>query len=142
MFITTMDNKQIALPLATITKAEATERGWIVTDGHGEEHQVDNVSWNVAVKYSPAAMMPALPGTYLISPADDESGNRKVWKNNIIGWMIGADTEIRPVVLDMSMVDDKWTVLHPDGRVELQNGESWDTLDEWLAQFTTASKAA
>lgn len=142
MLITTMDRQPVSLPLATITKAEAVDGGWIVTDAQGEEHRVDNTSWNVAVKYTPATMMPALPGTYLISPGEDESGKRKVWKNNIVGWMIGADTEVRPVVLDMSMIDDRWTVLHPDGRVECSDGESWESVDAWLDHVAPATKAA
>jgi hypothetical protein len=142
MLITTMDRQPVSLPLATITKAESVDGGWIVTDAQGEEHRVDNTSWNVAIKYAPAAMTPALPGTYLVSPGEDESGKAKVWKNNVLSWMIAADTELRPVVVDMSMIDDKWTVLHPDGRVECSDGESWESVDLWLDQVAPAREAA
>jgi hypothetical protein len=143
MLIDTMTKRSTVLPLATITKAVAMEGGdWIVTDAQGEDHRVSNVAWELAVEGTPAAMMPALLGTYLVSPGEDETGKRKVWKNNVLGWMVAADTEIRPLVLDMSMIEDRWTVMHPDGRVERNDGESWETVDQWLDSVTQVSEAA
>jgi hypothetical protein len=141
MLITTMDGQSIALPLATITRAEELEGGdWLVTDSQGEQHRVDKVSWQCAVEFTPAVMMSALSGTYLVSIGEDERGNSKVWKSNVLGWMICADTEIRPVVVDMSMTVGKgnWHILHPDGRVECKNGESWETVDQWVADAPAA----
>lgn len=142
MLINTMTRQPMILPLATITKAEAVDGGWIVTDSQGEDHHVSNVAWKLAVEGTPAAMMPALPGTYLVSPGEDEAGKPTAWKDNVLGWMIGADTEIRPVVVDMSIIDNRWTVLHPDGRVEQSTGDSWDTVDAWLAAVTDVTRAA
>ena len=134
MLITTMEGKTLSLPLGTITRARALDGGdWIVTDAQGEDHRVDNAAWKTAVEGTPAAVVPALPGTYLISSSEDTNAEPKVWRNNVIGWMISADTEVRPIVVDMSMIIGGWTVLHADGRVERHTGESWDRLDLWLA---------
>jgi hypothetical protein len=143
MLITTMTRDQIALPIATITRAQAIEGGWLVTDAQGEEHRVDNVEWNIAVEGTPSAMIPALPGTYVINRGTDDDGKPKAWKTNVLGWMIAADTEVRPVTTDPNLSGEKnWDVLHPDGRVERNDGSSWDSLDDWLLSEAKFEQAA
>jgi hypothetical protein len=146
MLITTMMTRHtISLPLATIARAEAMDGGdWLVTDSQGEQHRVDKVAWECAVEFTPAAMTQALPGTYLVSISEDESGNSKVWKSNVVGWMINAEGEVRPIVVDMSLITggEQWHILHPDGRVERKSGESWETVDQWFADTVPVPQAA
>lgn len=144
MLIQTMTRHPIAIPLATITRAEAMEGGdWRVIDGQGDEHRVSKIAWEMAVEGTPTAMLPALPGTYLISPLEEEDGSTTPYKTNVLGWMVCADTEVRPVCLDPHVVGDaKWDVLHPDGRVERNDGTSWPSLTEWLASEGKGKAAA
>jgi len=143
MLIVTQSRTSIALPLNTISSARSVEGGWIVTDARGDEHQVDNVSWDLAVEGTPSAMMPALPGTYLVEPGTDEGGNRKVWKTNVLGWMVCADNETRPVVFDHDGLPSlPWQVLHPDGRVERTDGQSWETVMLWIDEVAPIETTA
>lgn len=141
MLIDTMTRQPTILPLATITKAEAVDDGWVVTDAQGEDHRVDSTAWNLAVQGTPSALIPALPGTYLIN-ANTDGDEPRVWKNNVLGWMVCADTEVRPMLLDMSMLNKTWDVLHPDGRVERSSGDCWETLDQYLLSEGSAQQAA
>jgi hypothetical protein len=144
MLITTMNRHTLVLPLATITRARAIEGGdWMVTDAQGEEHRVDKISWEIAVEGTPASMIPALAGTYILHPGTDDQGNPKVWKTNVLGWMVTADTEVRPLLADPTSIQgNMWDVLHPDGRVERNDGTSWDSLDDWITTEVPAEKAA
>ena len=134
MLILTNTRSRLALPLNTITKARAAvEGGWTVTDAQGKDHAVDDISWEMAVEGTPTAMIPALPGTYLVTASEGEDGAPPYWRDNVLGWMICADTEVRPVVISgEALLTKPWRVMHPDGRVESSNGESWDTTDAWL----------
>jgi hypothetical protein len=138
MLIVTHSRAPIALPLSRITSARAIEDGdWLVTDAQGEEHRVDKIAWDIAVEGTPSAMVPALPGTYIVNPREEDDSGEKVWKNNVVGWMVCADTETRPVVISPDiLIGDKWHVLHPDGRVECSNGDSWESVDQWVAAST------
>jgi hypothetical protein len=143
MLITTMTRKQVVIPLANITCAKAVEGGYIVTDAQGEDHNVDKIAWEIAVEGTPVATTPALQGTYLINPGDGEADSPKVWKSNVLGWMVCADTAVRPMVLDPeALLSNPWQVLHPDGRVERSDGRSWDSLDEWLDEVRRLDAAA
>jgi len=133
MLIETMTRKQVILPLANITCAKAVEGGFIVTDAQGNDHEVDKISWEIAVEGTPTATVAAAPGTYLINPGDGEEDSPKVWKSNVLGWMVCADTAVRPMVLDPeALLSSPWQVLHPDGRVERSDGRGWNSLDDWL----------
>jgi hypothetical protein len=144
MLITTMSRQTKVLPLTTITCARAIEGGdWIVTDAQGEEHRVDKISWQIAVEGTPTSMIPALPGTYILHPGTDEQGHGKAWKTNVLGWMVTADTEVRPLLADPTCIEgNKWDVLHPDGRVERNDGATWDCLDDWIKSEAPDEKAA
>jgi hypothetical protein len=139
-----MARNPIAIPINTITSARSIEGGdWMVTDAQGEEHRVDSISWQIAVEGTPSSMIPALPGTYILHPGTDDQGNPKAWKTNVLGWMVTADTEVRPLLADSTCIDrNKWDVLHPDGRVERNDGSTWDTLLDWLRTEAPAEKAA
>jgi hypothetical protein len=131
-----MTRNPVALPLATITSARAVEGGWIVTDAQGEEHNVSKVAWDIAVEGTPSAMLPAQPGTYLLNPNPDHPEDQpRFWKTNVLGWMVCADTEIRPVTLDPEgLLSPPWQVLHPDGRVERSDASNWERVEEWLEE--------
>lgn len=136
MIIRTHTRDVVALPLSSISSARAVKDGWIVTDVQGREHTVDDIAWDIALEGTPTATVPALPGTYLINPRDDDGSMEKVWKTNVLGWMVCADTVTRPVVIDQeALLATPWSILHPDGRVERSDGRSWDTLDEWLEEI-------
>ena len=143
MIITTMTSKPVALPLATIASAQKVEDGWVVTDSQGEEHEVSNAAWDMAVEGTPVATIPALAGTYLIGLGEDDNDKPAVWKKNVLGWMVCADTQTRPVVLDPeALLSSSWQVLHPDGRVERSDGQAWGTLEEWKAEVTSVQQSA
>lgn len=121
------------VPFATMASAQALDGGWRVIDSQGEEHHFSNIDWDIAIETTPAATLPAQPGTYLINPGDGEGP--KFWKSNVLGWMICADSGVRPVCIDPEALLSPWQVLHPDGRVERADGSSWESVDEWLAEL-------
>lgn len=134
MLISTYGRGSVALPLNTITRAESAEGGWIVIDAQGEQHRVSSIDWEIAVEGTPTATLPAQPGTYLIGLCHEEDNTHSVFRTNVLGWMVCADTAIRPVMLDPeALIGGDWQILHPDGRVEQPNGTSWDNLEDWKA---------
>jgi hypothetical protein len=133
MLIVSHSRRSVAVPLSTMTKAEAVDDGWIVTDAQGEEHRFDKISWDIAVETAPTATLSALPGTYLINPCEEEDGRVTVWKQNVLGWAICFDGETRPVTLNPeASLSGPWQILHPDGRVERSDGSTWESLNLWL----------
>ena len=49
------------------------------------------------------------------------------------GWLVGQDRRLTPLVIDPRAVDeDGWVILHPDGRVETEDGRNWPHQDDWL----------
>jgi hypothetical protein len=85
--------------------------------------------------YRPAStgMLPAQPGTYLITAYFDDSEVDLV-RCNVIGWSISSERTLTPLVVDPRAADDdNWHVLHPDGRVECTDGRCWNDIDGWIA---------
>lgn len=144
MLIMSHSRKPIAVPLQNIAYAKALEGGdWLITDCNGEEHRVSKIDWEIALEGTPTSSFPAQPGTYLVNPADEAEDGRKFWRENVVGWMICADTAIRPVVLGPeSLLSLPWQVLHPDGRVERSDGSTWETTDEWLEEIRRVNERA
>lgn len=134
MLIISSSRRPVAISLQNMAHAQATETGdWIITDCNGEEHRVSKIDWDIAVEGTPMSSFQAQPGTYLISPADEAEDGRKYWRENVVGWMICADTTLRPVVMGPeSLLSPPWQVLQPDGRVERSDGSTWESVDEWL----------
>jgi hypothetical protein len=127
-----------------MANAQALDDGdRIVTDCNGQVHRVSKIDWEIAIEGTPVSSFPAQPGTYLINPADEAEDGRKYWRENVVGWMICADTILRPVVLGPeSLLTPPWQVLHPDGRVERSDGSTWETVDEWLEEVRLISERA
>ena len=142
MLIISNSRKSIAVPLQNISSAKALENGdWLVADCNGEEHRFSKIDWEIAVEGTPVSSFPAQPGTYLINPADSAEDGRKYWRENVIGWMICADTVLRPVVLSSeSLFVQPWQILHPDGRVERSDGSTWETVEEWLEEVRAVTE--
>lgn len=87
-------------------------------------------------------MVQALPGTYLVHIYFDNNQVELV-RANVVGWSVGSDRRIAPLVLDPRATDDDpWRVIHPDGRVESSCGKVWDTLDAFIDDEKRASRAA
>ncbi|WAT18112.1 hypothetical protein OZN62_00615 [Aurantiacibacter sp. MUD11] len=77
-------------------------------------------------------MLNAAPGTYLVHAYFDHN-EIDVVRCNVIGWQVLADRRLTPLVVDPRAADDdKWTVIHPDGRVECSDGRTWKNEDCWL----------
>lgn len=84
--------------------------------------------------YRPASagMLPAQPGTYLVTAYFDD-GQVELVKCNVLGWSISSGRTVVPLVLDPRMADEEpWHVIYPDGRVECSDGHGWDNLDCWI----------
>ncbi|MFB0611198.1 hypothetical protein [Aurantiacibacter poecillastricola] len=83
-------------------------------------------------RLSGVGMLDAAPGTYLVHAYFDDNQVDLV-KSNIIGWQVGQDRRLTPLLLDPRAVDQEgWVVLHPDGRIENEDGQSWPNEDAWL----------
>lgn len=79
-------------------------------------------------------MISAEPKTYLVHAYFDDNQVELV-KSNVIGWQVGSERVLTPLVVDPRIVtDDKWHVIHPDGRVECSDGRSWSDIDGWIAE--------
>lgn len=121
-----------AVPFATMRSAEQLQNGdWIVTMADGETLKFTKIDWQIALEMTPLSSFPALPGTYVIN-FNEDGDDPQFWRTNVLGWMIGIDNVVRPIVVDPHGVVHGWTVLHPDGRVETSTGDSFETVDAWL----------
>lgn len=88
------------------------------------------------------AMLDALPGTYLVAAYFDDNQVDLV-TCNVLGWQVGKDRRLTPMCLDIRAADeDPWFVLHPDGRVESNDGRSWPSKDAWLDEERRARRRA
>jgi hypothetical protein len=98
----------------------------------------------MAKNYRPGGvgMLPAAPGTYLVHAYFDDNQVDLVLAN-VIGWQIGADRTLTPLVVDPRAADEEpWFVLHPDGRVESSNGHAWPDKDSWIDETRRLSREA
>ncbi len=79
-------------------------------------------------------MIEALPGTYLVHAYFDDSQVELV-KSNVIGWQIGSERVATPLVVDPRAASEPiWNVIHPDGRVECNDGQCWENVDRWISE--------
>lgn len=77
-------------------------------------------------------MLEAAPGTFLLHAYFDDNQVELV-RSAVLGWQIGADRKITPLVLDPRAADDEpYTVNYPDGRVETSDGRTWDDLGSFI----------
>jgi len=87
-------------------------------------------------------MVPAPIGTYLVHAYFDDNQVDLV-RMNVLGWQVGADRKITPLVVDPRAADDElWHVIHPDGRVESSNGLSWPDLESWTDEARRLNREA
>ena len=143
MFITNHRRKTATMvPLASMAAARGIEGGWMVTDNQGGEHPVSDFEMKLALEMTPASTFPALPGTYLLNRATDASDNPEIYRITVLGWMISADGDTRPIVLDAeARIDDGWAVQMPDGRVEDRAGSQWESPEAWLTDNQAKAEA-
>lgn len=90
----------------------------------------------MAKNYRPAStgMLPALPGTYLVTAYFDDNQVDLV-KCNVLGWSVSTERTLTPLVVDPRAADDdQWHVIHPDGRVECTDGRCWSDVDVWVKE--------
>jgi len=86
-------------------------------------------------------MLPAAPGTYLVHAYFDDNQIELI-KANIIGWQIGAERGLTPLVVDpRAAEDDSWNIIHPDGRVEAVDGHVWESVDLWVDELRRMRRA-
>lgn len=77
-------------------------------------------------------MLPAASGTYLVHAYFDDN-EVDIIRANVIGWSVGADRALTPLLVDPRAVDeDGWHVIHPDGRVECADGRCWNDTESWI----------
>ena len=83
-------------------------------------------------RQSGVGMLDAAPGTYMVHAYFDDNQVELI-KSNVIGWQVAQDRRLTPLVLDPRAVDDEgWVILHPDGRIEAEDGRNWASEDAWL----------
>ncbi len=91
---------------------------------------------------SGVGMFDAAPGTYIVSAYFDDNQVDLVYCN-VLGWQIGKDRRLTPMCLDHRAVqDDPWFIIHPDGRVESNDGRSWANKDAWVEEQRRSLRAA
>ena len=79
-------------------------------------------------------LMDAAPGTYLVTAYFDDNQVDLVF-SNVLGWQVGKDRRLTPMCLDIRATqEDVWFVIHPDGRVESNDGRSWADKDAWISE--------
>ncbi|GAA0277190.1 hypothetical protein GCM10009127_17440 [Alteraurantiacibacter aestuarii] len=79
-------------------------------------------------------MIQAEPGTYLVHAYFDDNQVDLV-KANVVGWQIGSERILTPLVIDpRAAMDETWFVIHPDGRVECNDGRCWNDVDSWIVE--------
>ncbi|MBP8235644.1 MAG: hypothetical protein KAY22_25450 [Rhizorhabdus sp.] len=123
----------IAVPLANIAVARGYQGGWTITDVNGNDHQVDDFSWNLALETTIVSSIPAQPGTFLIGMVADEGDPDPFWRSAVVGWGVYADGATRPIAIDVDMVTGgDWAVQFPDGRVETPERQ-FETVKDWRA---------
>ena len=86
--------------------------------------------------YRPAGigMVPAQPGTYLVNAYFDDNQVELV-KANVLGWQVGGERTMTPLVLDPGAVTgEDFHIIHADGRVECSDGRCWEDVDVWIAE--------
>lgn len=121
-----------AVPLSTMASAEQLPDGrWQITTRAGDQRIFSDIDWKIALG-TPNVTLPALPGTYVVNPNEDDDAP-PFWKSNVIGWGICMDGVVRPIVVDPDGLLDGWTILHPDGRVETSQGDSFEDVATWLS---------
>jgi len=87
-------------------------------------------------------MIAAPPGTYLVYAYFD-SNQVEIVRANVVGWQIGGDRSITPLLIDPRAADiDVWSVIHPDGRVESSNGGVWANEASWIDEQRRAQREA
>jgi len=80
-------------------------------------------------------MVPAPIGTYLVHAYFDDNQVDLV-KSNVLGWQVGADRKVTPLLVDPRAADSEpWYVIHADGRVECSDGKVWEDQDSWIDDF-------
>lgn len=131
---------RLIIPMSAVVSATGGKDGWSVRTTDGVTHAVDDISWGLAVEASPGGMIPAQPGTYLLEEVTDRSDDSAVYRHSVLGWAIGLEGSVRPVVVDTTALIEsvRWAVEQPDGRVEGNLGEQWDTVEAWLASSRNA----
>ena len=87
-------------------------------------------------------MLAALPGTYLVHAYFD-SNQVDIVRANVVGWQIGGDRSVTPLLIDARAADmDVWCVMHPDGRIESSNGGVWADEATWIDELRRARREA
>ncbi len=87
-------------------------------------------------------MFDAQARTYLVSAYFDDNQVELIYAN-VLGWQVGKDRRLTPITLDPRAADESpWFVLHPDGRVESDDGRGWDNKDAWIAEERRNRRAA
>lgn len=87
-------------------------------------------------------MIEAQPGTYLVQAYFD-AAQIEVVRANVLGWQIGSDRSLTPLLIDPRAADaEPWCILHPDGRVESSNGAVWNDEAAWIDEMRRARRTA
>ena len=91
---------------------------------------------------SGVGMLAAPLGTYLVHAYFD-SNQVEIVRANVIGWQIGSDRSVTPLLIDPRAADmDLWFVEHPDGRVESSNGGVWPSEASWIDELRRQRREA
>jgi hypothetical protein len=82
---------------------------------------------------SGVAVIAAVPETYLAQAYFDDN-DVEIVKSNVIAWQVGSDRGMTPLTIDpRTTAGQEWFVIHPDGRVEADDGRAWAGVDAWIA---------
>lgn len=104
-----------------------------VTLSDGTERIVAGDAFADALASTVQAMVPAQPGTMLLSEVlNGDDGHKEVDEAPIIAWALAYDGVLYPVTTEGPCNDANTYILHPNGRVEQPACGSWDTFEQFL----------
>lgn len=125
-----------------------TQVKFIFDAEHSIGERYECTAWEVAEQLPPlGALIPASPGFFAVriwfEETEPDFTSPAVQREPIIGWRSHRGGGLRPVCIDEW--DARWAtecdyddqhfggILHPDGRVQVLEGDTYQSVDEWVA---------
>nr|WP_314123156.1 hypothetical protein [uncultured Brevundimonas sp.] len=130
-FVTLTDPKK-SVPLSQVTGVEKIERERLrLTMQDGTHVETHAFLWEHVARYQFQQVIPASPGTFLITETEYE-GYAPEYFEPVIGWAVHAAGGVQPLIHYGIPDDDNAHVLHPDGKVTNAGGGTFKSLEEYL----------
>ena len=128
MFVATRDGW---IALRSIRNVHRSKEDVTIYYGEDESSRTSLTIWELALQTA-GQMIPATPGTYLLHEVLGSDSFDYI-KANVIAWTMSGEGHFLPVAAGgiNDGVTDQPAILFPDGRVEMPDVRSYETLQEW-----------